>query len=83
VWHLPLSQASEHLGVSAPQLLARCRKMGLDKWPHDKLRSYQALINRLRQMVHDRPTAASRGEPLQVRPPRTWMPMTPCYTPSC
>lgn len=43
-FHMPVCQAAEELGIGETTLKERCRKVGIPRWPHRKLKSLEALM---------------------------------------
>nr|GMD39173.1 Protein RKD1 [Ipomoea batatas] len=48
-FHMPVCQAAEELGIGETTLKERCRKVGIPRWPHRKLKSLEALMKNVQQ----------------------------------
>ncbi|KAK9827349.1 hypothetical protein WJX81_008570 [Elliptochloris bilobata] len=60
-FHLPINAAGSRLGICPTVLKKICRKHGLSRWPHRKLRSIDRLLEKLRASVDqaDKPFGSS------------------------
>merc|ERR1712100_586671 len=48
-FHLPISEVAKELGVCATVLKKLCRKHGIPRWPHRKIKSLNKLIAALEE----------------------------------
>lgn len=46
-FHLPIREASKTLKIGVSILKRKCRKYGIPRWPHRKIKSLESLINDL------------------------------------
>ena len=53
VFHLPISEAAEKLGVCPTILKKNCRKNGINRWPYRKIKSIDSLIESLQQVLDE------------------------------
>jgi hypothetical protein len=48
---MPIMQAARELNVGLTVLKKRCRKLGIPRWPHRKVRSLQTLITSVQVLL--------------------------------
>eukprot|EP00658_Telonema_sp_P-2_P041078 TRINITY_DN29379_c0_g1_i1.p1 TRINITY_DN29379_c0_g1~~TRINITY_DN29379_c0_g1_i1.p1 ORF type:complete len:267 (+),score=64.84 TRINITY_DN29379_c0_g1_i1:94-894(+) len=64
-FHMPLAQAAKKMGISPTLLKQVCRKYGIDRWPHRKLKSFGNKLSNIRTQLEQPPEldkAVARGE---------------------
>ena len=49
-FHLGLKEAAMRLGVCATTLKRRCRKLGIERWPHRTIKKYEKALQQVRKM---------------------------------
>lgn len=54
-FHLPINQVAKELGVCATILKKICRRNGIPRWPHRKLKSLEKMISNLEQSLTKAP----------------------------
>merc|ERR1719355_266886 len=54
-FHLPINDAASAIGVCATVLKKICRKNGIDRWPHRKIKSLETMIEALEQHLPSHP----------------------------
>ncbi|KAL6912138.1 hypothetical protein ACP4OV_000943 [Aristida adscensionis] len=47
---MPIRQAAQKLGVGLTLLKLQCRRLGIPRWPHRKLKSLQTLVNNVEEL---------------------------------
>ncbi|CAN6276607.1 unnamed protein product [Urochloa humidicola] len=52
-FHLPISEASKTLKIGVSILKRKCRKYGIPRWPHRKIKSLDSLITDLEFVLED------------------------------
>ncbi|PUZ48460.1 hypothetical protein GQ55_7G246600 [Panicum hallii var. hallii] len=52
-FHLPIREASKTLKIGVSILKRKCRKYGIPRWPHRKIKSLESLINDLEYVLDD------------------------------
>eukprot|EP01121_Diplochlamys_sp_Union-15-3_P008347 TRINITY_DN2211_c0_g1_i4.p1 TRINITY_DN2211_c0_g1~~TRINITY_DN2211_c0_g1_i4.p1 ORF type:complete len:225 (-),score=41.87 TRINITY_DN2211_c0_g1_i4:58-732(-) len=50
-FHMPITQAAREIGVCATVLKKMCRKNGIPRWPHRKIKSINKMIDTLHQSL--------------------------------
>ncbi|CAN6247740.1 unnamed protein product [Urochloa humidicola] len=50
-FHLPIKEASKALKIGVSALKAKCRKYGIPRWPHRKIKSLDSLIRDLEYVL--------------------------------
>ncbi|CAN6275207.1 unnamed protein product [Urochloa humidicola] len=50
-FHLPIREASKSLKIGVSALKAKCRKYGIPRWPHRKIKSLDSLIRDLEYVL--------------------------------
>jgi len=50
-FHVPITEASKNLGVCATVLKKICRKYGIQRWPHRKIKSLERMIEVLQSVT--------------------------------
>lgn len=55
-FYMPISEAAKELNVGLTHLKKRCRELGIQRWPHRKLMSLQALIKNIQVSLSHRVT---------------------------
>ncbi|XP_026658339.2 protein RKD1-like [Phoenix dactylifera] len=48
-FYMPITQAAKELNVGVTLLKRKCRKLGIPRWPHRKLKSLQTLIKNVKE----------------------------------
>ena len=64
-FHLPMTQAAKQFGVSLTLFKKVCRKNGITRWPHRKLKSLKSKIGDLQSRLHS--SQGSRENELRRR----------------
>lgn len=59
-FHLPINEVSTRLGVCATVLKKICRKNGIPRWPHRKIKSLERMIKVLEMTVTSSPEEAEQ-----------------------
>lgn len=59
-FHLPINQVSKELGVCATVLKKICRRNGIPRWPHRKIKSLDRMIKALENTVASSPDEQDR-----------------------
>jgi len=54
-FHLPINQVAKELGVCATILKKICRKNGIPRWPHRKIKSLEKMIQNLQRNLEKNP----------------------------
>ncbi|KAE8650549.1 hypothetical protein Csa_011321 [Cucumis sativus] len=49
-YHIPISEAAKEMNVGLTVLKRRCRQLNIMRWPHRKLKSYNSLIQNVKEM---------------------------------
>ncbi|XP_031124394.1 protein RKD1-like [Ipomoea triloba] len=60
-FHMPVCQAAEELGIGETTLKERCRKVGIPRWPHRKLKSLEALMKNVQDFEENPKDALTRA----------------------
>jgi len=55
-FHLPINQVAKELGVCATILKKICRRNGIPRWPHRKIKSLDKMISNLEVNLAKNPT---------------------------
>ncbi|CAN6234329.1 unnamed protein product [Urochloa humidicola] len=50
-FHLPIKEASKALDIGVTTLKGKCRKYGIPRWPHRKIKSLDSLIHDLEYVL--------------------------------
>lgn len=53
-FHLPIDTAAKALGIGSTAIKRICRKHGLDRWPHRKLKCIERTISNLKKKGSDK-----------------------------
>jgi len=61
-FHLPIREASKTLKIGVSILKRKCRKYGIPRWPHRKIKSLESLINDLEYVLDDDPGEDAQQE---------------------
>merc|ERR1712137_1335508 len=64
-YHLPINDAAAKLGICSTLLKKLCRKNGVSRWPHRKVKSVELLIQQCQDHLNDHPSDQSVQEQLQ------------------
>ena len=54
-FHKPINEVSQELGICATLLKKLCRKNGIKRWPHRKIKSLDTLIDNFEEIIRTRP----------------------------
>ena len=54
-FHLPINDVAKELGICATVLKKICRKNGINRWPHRKIKSIDKMIESLEELTHTNP----------------------------
>merc|ERR1712137_503794 len=54
-YHLPINDAAEKLGICSTLLKKLCRKNGISRWPHRKVKSVEQLIQQCEDHLNEYP----------------------------
>lgn len=61
-FHLPINQVAKELGICATILKKICRKNGIPRWPHRKIKSIDKRLIYLQENLKKDPTLAPDAE---------------------
>jgi hypothetical protein len=65
LYHLPIDQASRFLGIGITALKKNCRKFGIPRWPHRKLKSMEKLLQDIIMIIPEEKAH-------KVKPSKSW-----------
>eukprot|EP01132_Coremiostelium_polycephalum_P007585 gene7585-9326_t len=57
-FHLPINDVAKELGICATMLKKICRRNGIPRWPHRKIKSLNKMIENLEQSLQNNPSEA-------------------------